>query len=296
MLSLVPGPSKSEEEVQFENGPFGCRAVIKGRWSEELREQLCDAGVVELELNHAKGWDGDDLTFLAGLTDLQSFTLIDFRVGSLAPVHSLHNLRSLTLITYSRSAVDFSAFPNLEDCALEWNRSTPSLFDAVRLKRLFVNRYRGHDVTPFSNLKDLESLAILNSPIESIEGLSALAKLRELRLGRLIRLGSLDGMEALHSLEDLDVSTCRSIDSIKELSKKVRLKRLCLSNDGGIESLRPIKDLLGLEQLVFDESTNILDGDLTPLLNLTNLRRLAFQNRRHYTHRREEFIAYRDPR
>jgi len=93
-----------------------------------------------------------------------------------------------------------------------------------------------------------------------------LTKLRSLRLALLRRLASLAGVEGLANLEELDIHSCRAIRSIEEIGSLSRLKKLFLNNDGEIESLKPIDNLDGLETIGFYESTNILDGDLSPLL------------------------------
>jgi hypothetical protein len=64
------------------------------------------------------------------------------------------------------------------------------------------------------------------------------------------------------------------------------LKKLHLNNGGAIASLKPLLNLDGLESVMFYESTNIVDGDLSPLLRQKNLARISFQNRRHYSHQR----------
>jgi hypothetical protein len=43
---------------------------------------------------------------------------------------------------------------------------------------------------------------------------------------------------------------------------------------------------------MFYDSTNILDGDLAPVQRHNGLSRISFQNRKHYSHRREQFTAY----
>ena len=166
-----------------------------------------------------------------------------------------------------------------------------SLFDCTTLKRLFVNRYHGRDVIPFARLVELESLAILNAPIENLLGLNRLTKLRRLRLANLKRLSSLQGIEGLRNLEELEVNTCRGIGSIEQVGSLSQLQKLYLNNDGDIKSLKPLEKLDRLESILFYESTNILDGDLSPLLRQRNLSNVSFQNRRHYSHRREEFGA-----
>lgn len=279
--------------VQLEKGKYGCRAVITSAWSMEMADYLLVNKVVELELNDGKGWRGRDLEFLDKLRQLESFKIIDLTISSVAPIHILRELRALEVTTYCQTEIKFSTFPRLEECALEWRPKASSLFDCTRLKKLFVNRYGGTDVAPFARLVNLESLAILNAPVENLHGLSALRRLRSLRLANLKRLKSLAGIEGLANLEELEIHTCRSIGSIEEISSLSRLLDLRLNNDGDIKSLKPLEKLNGLESVLFYESTNILDGNLSPLLHQKNLARVAFQDRRHYSHRREEFsVAY----
>ena len=109
-------------------------------------------------------------------------------------------------------------------------------------------------------------------------------------MANLKRLESLAGIEGLEALEELEIHTCRAIRSIDEIGSLSNLKKLRLNNDGEIESLKPLEKLSTLEEVSFYESTNILDGDLSPLLRQNRLSRVSFQNRRHYTHRREEFV------
>lgn len=273
----------------LEDGKYGRRAVLNSVWSDELVSYLADNEVVELELNHAKGWQGDDLTFLAHLPGLKSFEIFDFTIRDIQPIHCLHELRSLGVTTYCSTAIEFSAFPQLENCALEWRTGAASLFGCVTLRELFVNRFHGKTTASFAGLTNLESLAILNAPVESLDGLKSLTRLRSLRLANLKKLGSLAGIQELTNLEDLEIHTCSKISSIREVSSLVRLKRLALNNDGKIESLRPLLALAGLETVSFYESTNIVDGDLSPLLHQKALARVSFRNRRHYSHRREDF-------
>ena len=249
--------------------------------------------VVELELNDGKGWSGKDVSFLSELPQLLSFKIIDLRIQSVAPVHVLRALLTLEVITYCQTEIMFSAFPRLHDCAIEWRPRAASLFNCSTLRHLFVNRYDGVDVDQFAKLNNLESLAILNAPIRDIRGLRGLTRLKCLRLANLRQLTSLAGVEALVNLEELEITACDAIGSIQEVAFLKRLRRLELNNDGDIASLKPLEVLSGLESVLFYESTNILDGDLQPLTFQKNLSRVSFRNRRHYSHRREDFgMAY----
>lgn len=278
------------DAVQFEDGEYGRRAVVRSTWSDYVAAYLLDSRIAELELNDGKGWQGNDLGFLAVFSFLKSFTIIDLRISSVAPIHFLHNLEALEVITYCKTGIDFSAFPQLVKCGLEWRPKAKSLFGCSTLKSLFLNNYDGTNVDLFENLPRLESLTILNAPVENLHGFRNLKQLTYLRLGNLKKLRSLAGIEELINLEELEIHTCRAIDSINEIGNLCRLKKLRLIDDGAIQSLKPLANLDALEQVLFYESTNIIDGDLSPLAR-KKLSRISFQNRRHYSHRREDFGA-----
>ena len=128
------------------------------------------------------------------LPNLRSLKILDLRIASVEPVHRLHGLLQLELITYDKGAIDFAAFPKLERCSYEWRRGSGSLFDCRTLVRLFVNNYDATDLRAFSRLIRLESLAILNAPVQTLDGIGGLTALRSLRLANLKRLTSLAGI------------------------------------------------------------------------------------------------------
>jgi len=279
-------------EIQLEDGEYGRRAVLTSAWSTGMLNDLLANDVLELELNYAKGWRGTDLTFLRRLPQLQAFAIIDhFQMPLVEPIHSLHELRKLNVQTYCGTPIRFAEFPQLQDCALEWRRQCKSLFSCLTLKKLFVNCYKKNDVDAFSSLVNLESLSLLSAPVHNLRGLIPLKHLRYLRLANLRKLTSLAGIEGLVALEELNIDTCRTIGSIDEIGSLTRLRKFHFGNCGEIESLKPLEKLTSLEWVTFVESTNILDGDLSPLMQPKNLSRVSFQNRRHYSHRREDFGA-----
>ena len=281
--------------VRFETGTYGLRAVLTGPWSEETAHSVVAHGAVELELNRSKGWRGHDLRFLETLPHLLVFEILDLGIEDVSAIHALHALKALDVNTYCSTEIRFSAFPDLEDCSLEWRARARSVFDCTTLKRLFINRYKGKDTAPFANLVSLERLGLLNAPITNVHGLSGLRQLQRLRLGALRCLESLAGIEELTSLERLNVDTCRRIRLIDPIVGLTHLRELYVNNCGEIESLKPLDGLVSLEAVTFDASTNVRDGDMSVLTHLPNLSRLAFANRRHYTHRCEEFRAYTNP-
>src|ERR1700730_7875339 len=63
--------------VKLEDGEYGRRAVITSKWRSEMSRYLLANDVLELELNYAKGWRGNDLSFLKELPQLRAFKIID---------------------------------------------------------------------------------------------------------------------------------------------------------------------------------------------------------------------------
>jgi hypothetical protein len=182
-------------------------------------------------LNIAKGWrESDGLSFLPELPFLRSFEILDLGIKDISPIHILGNLRRLHITTYCSTPIDFSKFPYLESCGLEWRPKSESLFDCITLTELFVNRYKGKDTDSFSRLVNLESLKVLNGPVASLHGLRTLTKLRSLRIALFRRLTSLSGIETLASLENLLIQTCRKISNIDEVGSLANLQFLNLDS------------------------------------------------------------------
>lgn len=273
----------------LERGEFGLRAVLTSLWNEDIERNLLSQPIAELELNRGKGWHGQDLSFLSGFPELLALKIIGKTAESVSPIHVLHNLKALHVMAYCKTEIRFSEFPNLIDCGLQWRQKATSLFDCAGLKNLLVIGFNGSNTDLFGRLKNLESLAILGSPVLDLEGLRPLVRLRSLRLGDLRKLETLRGIENLIQLQKLEINTCRKIRSVDEIASLINLRELYLDNIGDIQSLKPLASLHQLRSLTFAEATNILDGDLSPLFALPRLEAVAFQNRRNYSHRREDF-------
>lgn len=275
--------------VVFEHSKFGTRAVITAPWSSKLCDEINLRRPDELELNTSKGWKGEHIEFVSSFDWLQSFIIIDFSMSDVGPIHGLVNLQSLEISTYCRTPIEFSSFPRLKRCSLEWRTGAESVFECATLQDLFINQYKGASSDYFGQLSNLHTLGVLNSPLKDIIHFASLEKLRSLRLANLRQLRSLDGIGNLRHLTEFTLHNCRNVTSIDCLSNITSLKALYLLNGGDIESLKPIENLPLLQKLIFYESTNILDGDLSFAFANKNITEVAFQDRKHYSHKRRDF-------
>jgi hypothetical protein len=215
--------------------------------------------------------------------------IIDHNIVDIRAVNSLHNLRGLGVNTYCRTHIDFSNFPDLEVCSLEWRPGARSLFQSGSITSLWVNNYSGLDLADFGRITQLRTLRIANAPARSLAGLSPLDALRRLELRNLTKLKSLSGIESLQALEELAVLYCRNVSSLNEIAALRRLRRLDLLDDGELDSLRPLSALDQLSTLHFYGDTTIVDGDLTAIAELPNLSSVRFGSRSHYSYKLDDF-------
>lgn len=268
----------------------GAVMTMLGPWSSEALAAAKEKRIRRLELNHAKGWRGSDLSFLGELAGtLTSFSIIDFLINDIRPVNDLINLEFLDVNTYCKTEIRFDRFPLLRECSIEWRRKASSLFDHRGVEVLFINKLDRQSLSEMSGMRQLKSLVLASPRIRSLGGLENLANLETLGVHYARGLESLAGLGEFRNLQHLEINNCRRISDVTPIGRLSNLRTLQLCGDSEISSLRPLAGLRHLEELFFFESTNIVDGDLSVLLEMPALKDVAFMDRDHYSHKRAMF-------
>lgn len=276
-----------------EDGAFGHRMVLQGAWTGSAERAFRKGDVCELELNTARGWPGGDVSFLGRIRDfLVWLRLLDFGLASDAAVSGLVRLRHLDLNAFASGDLDLTGLRDLRSCALQWRDGLRSLFLLEQLQRVFLNEYLARDLSAFAVFGSLRELRINGAKrLESIGSVGDCASLEVLELAGCPRLSGLLGIEQFRSLSRLELHGARRVGSLRGVGALTKLEELFLIGCGDVESLAPLARLESLRTLVFSESTNVLDGDLSCLHGLRSLERVAFRDRRHYSHRSSDFAC-----
>lgn len=272
----------------LDEGIYGPRATLTSEPSAEQIAAMRTSSVVDLVLNQVPIGAELDVRFLEAMPWLESLELRSVSVEDDSPVFTLRNLRRLELETYARNTADLANLRALEHLTFIWRPNAPGLAELNRLRELVLIGYGVNDTREIAGLTDLVTLQILGSAVSDLSGIWGCGKLRKIRLALLRRLTTLSGLERLPELEALTIESCKNIASVEPLGGCARLQELYLDNDGPIASLEPLRSLSRLEALTFVESTNVRDGHIRFLKSM-NLKRIAFQDRKHYDARREEF-------
>ncbi len=274
------------DKIKVVNSEIGQQAYI-GSEVESVMEYVENNGIKGVIVSFDYGYRGSNLDFLKNYPFLETITIQYYGDIDISAIHYLNNLKkiAINIITNDTQLIDFTCFPILDTCFFDWRPKAKSIFQCTTLRDLRISKFKKDDLANLQELTNLESLLISSSPIKSLKGIENL-KLSSLKLNYLTKLDSLTYIEGLaNSLQELDIHACKKINSIESISFLKRLDKLGVNNCGEISSIKPIKNLKKLDRFNFWETTNILDGDMTPCLNI---KKVAFQNRKHYTHSWEE--------
>jgi hypothetical protein len=263
--------------------------VAGGSWSQEAGERLLREGADSIFLNHTRGWQGKDLSFLAGLPRLKRLSIIDWEIRDVSEVSALEGLEYLLMHVSARSRVGFSSLRKLRHCSFQWIPGNEDLFSSTALQHLSLIEYKEGSLDPLRGLSGLRSLKLSDNRKAADTGfLMGLAKLESLEVAHYRALGSLDGLRHTPGIRTLKVSGTRKLASLAPIASLPALETLELESLGTVPSLQFLSACRNLRAFVLMD-TNVKDGKLDFLDGLPKLEKAIFENRRHYNRKREEF-------
>jgi hypothetical protein len=263
--------------------------VVCGEWLPKYHDILAALGIENLAINYARGFTGANIDFLNHVLTIKGLEILVHHIPDCSPINSLHELRDLIIDVRPSTDVVYSNFPFLENCGLDWHHGASSIFACNLLHSLRISTYPGSDFSEFAHFQILHSLSLSSARTTSFREIGCLPNLRTLGLHHIKNLSSLEGIEAARNIESLDITSTKNLRSIEAISSLHKLKKISFTNCGEIKSLAFLAELIDLESVTFYDSTVISDGNLAVLLGLPKLTNVRFKNRKHYTHKQEDF-------
>ncbi len=207
------------------------------------------------------------------------------------PLECLDNLRGLALQQPS-AGLDFASFPKLEEFVGDWHVGNANLRQET-LSDLRVTGFNPpcRDLSVLRELNGLVNLSLTKTNIHSLTGLEGLEDLRTLAVAYAPKLAALDSLAtSAPGLRQLHFGHAKAIESYAPMSGLRLLRKLQLSACAPMPDLGWIAALERLSFLSFVD-TNVVSGDLSPLLSLGRLRYVGTFKKRHYSHSPEELNA-----
>jgi len=268
-----------------ENAVGGRDFEILDEWSPAMRDAFYASGADGLIANSARGFSATDIGFVRDLP-LRRLDLLDRGITDLTPIHDLGGtLEALRLTSAPGSAIDLALLPGLRVLGCAWAQVAESIDRVDRLEDVYLEAYTELDLSPLRHLTSLRSVRMKDRPkVRSLSGIEGMPWLVSLEVSG-APLGDTSALARVASpvLQSLVLGSCRKLTSLADLSGLIGLEELDVSESGRVASLRPLLALTRLQRLYLYGSTNIEDGDLTPLLSLRHMQDLRMMDRRHYS-------------
>ena len=143
----------------------------------------------------------------------------------------------------------------------------------------------------FYNLSKNDNLSYLElngANIKNFDGIEKFKNLKRLELHYCVKLESDFRLSKLKdTLEFLHINTSKKFKFTDELLQLKKLRVLCLNTCGPIDNLDFLKNFPNLIDFRFVD-TNILDGNLKPIIEHPSIRTVGFLNKKHYNYKVEK--------
>jgi|GEM_PF-3762415 len=227
-----------------------------------------------------------NLGFLSNFSHLKSFG-IGFLLAKKTNINPLYKLTHLEeLHTIKGFLIDLSYFTKLK--AIFANNLVDEILDCknyLPIKNLYF-----HPNTPdlhyLHRFKNLEYIRILTSKIESLDGIEHLPKLKELIIRAAPKLQNIKAASTNKNLDSLLIEGAKNLTDYSVLEGNDSIQELNVDTLPTVSFTRKMKKLKHLS------SSNIIDGNLQPLLDSETLESIyIYPQKKHYSHKISEVEA-----
>lgn len=232
---------------------------------------------------------GNDLSFLESCPTLKHLMILPSMKEEISYKY-LYNHPELRSIVWKIDHLRNSAFKDETDYSRIYglvqlnaeSKTNESFKNVTTLRSLSVYNQATSDLNGLFVSTELDTLKITQSGIKSLDGINISNKMQCVYLHYNRNLSDISSLsEVKGTIKALRISNCPKILDFSVLGCLVNLELLELSGSNIIENLDFIKNLKSLKTFIFD--FNVLDGDLTPCLNLKYA--VSKKNRKHYNYK-----------
>lgn len=201
----------SSFEVREDEHGIGKVLILKGDWGDDVASYMRSNNIYALRLADSYGFNGQDLSFLSGLTFLRSLEIYCWDARGVSVVESLYKLEVIGLQYKSSESINFSGFGALRVAKATWAKGLSSLFEVRSLELLNVQNYPHENLQPISGMTKLKRLLLTSRKLKSISGIECLTALEQLDLYNCPILESLIGVESCPKLSTIKTEACKRV-------------------------------------------------------------------------------------
>jgi hypothetical protein len=226
-----------------------------------------------------------DLGFLKDFPSLLYLEVLGPTPVNVRQLDVLTNLRGLRLESPG-CGLDFACFKELEVFIGDWHVENCNVDKSQELRQLHIWHFkpRSRDLCEFAGVTRLEKLAITQTSIRSLYGLEMLEDVRTLDIAYAPKLETVSELATPDcGIRELSFENAKKIESYAPIASIPKLRRLMLT---ACASMKNLKWTAGMNRLDFFSfvDTNVVGGDLSPLLDLPKLRYAGTLDKKHYNY------------
>jgi internalin A len=247
-----------------------------------------------LVVNTELGFNGTNLDFLESVGDNLAGLEVSGSFADDSGVAACRNLIELNLNTDCTNRLEWNSFTALEDVFCYSSRIDDTFGKVDSLRRVSVYGADSSVLDTLAQLNLLE-LTLRSARIQEAPSLSKWPALKSLDVGYAPKMVDFSGLERVdNSLNRLTLNACSKLGTLDFVRRHAELEYLDFSDCRKVASLQSLQSLSQLKELYFYGNTEILDGDLSPLAGLPQLKRAVYVPRKRYRGAPEGFPTLED--
>ena len=271
----------------------GKKVSLTNAWSDSYLPIIQNAKPDTIALGPGDWKDSD---FLLKLKDYFTGLYIGDESVDWKVVSKLSKIQRLEIGGWFHTNMDFGRFNELIYLGTYWNEGYKDDFYGLpKLKSLKLRGWKENTAKKLIGLKKLEFLELLEcGALSNLCGLEGLSKLRGVEFNSLPKLTDISALTESTLLESAIFDNCKKIQSFSALSGAKNLKQLIVARSSNIESIEFLREMKSLVHVSFGNGTTILDGDLSPLLDLPKLQYCRFTGNKSYSHTQSQILKMKN--
>lgn len=233
----------------------------------------------------------DNISFITKCPSLKYFDIIPSNQAGdnfdFSPLYELSEIKSLQCQNnygdrgQYLSEIDYSKMNGLQSLSVNVNKKTLNFNIIPTLKSFLIGGLCGknYDLTDLFGSKNIDTIMLMQCKMRSLNGIETTGKLQCLYLYYNRSLKDISALcKVKKTLKALRIENCPKIEDFSVLGELENLELLELTGSNVLPNLDFIKTMKNLKTFICN--MNVLDGDLTPCLNLSYV--YVEPIRRHY--------------
>lgn len=261
--------------------------VLNAPWKSAFSDIFERDGIIGIRVADAS--QQTEVGFLADLPPLKYIDVYAWGVKDLSAIECHPSVEHLGLECQFKN-VDFSKFFALRELLTRWRPGIDTAFESPHLTYLSLDGYPYQDLTPLIRLKNLNRLCLESKNLERFDGIGELPNLQDVSCIRCPQLVDISAIQSLGKLKSAMFFSCKKITSLSPFDGMKVLERLHFENGVAVDSVKHLVQCDNLRE-VFLIGMSVVDGDLSPFLDMPRLEKIAIAKKSNHSHTMQEVNA-----